>query len=509
MRAAGLLVSVAGLGLGLLPSLAGGLHKIALSATGEEAAAHVASLFTFSFLIWAVLGGIFQFHFGWPIDIARAMRLPVEPHRIYRSRLLHGLVGPWLLLLLPAWLWLAWRQAATLPAFFALLPALILFAMLCNQAAGILSLLRNRLTSGVPWSIGLFCVVALANVTIFSMIRARMLGDQEMLARLGRWTRALPQLPAALPTPGRAMAGLFLAAGVPAPGRMFAWGLLLLLLVLGLAAVEMRLLRRVYWEARPFAADRRRGSWLTPALRALRGRPRAALFAKETATLFENRAARIITFFFASYLPVFALFAPPPNFAMALFFAVLPVVTFSFLKGNMLGSEHPSSKVFFTMPGGAYEALRMKSRAMNATVGLLLAAGTLPMLLAGRPALSGSEWTMLGLHAIALFQIWDLAGLCGSAFFPEPTDLRGVVQGDGMSLGPLLPFLIPQVAPIAFLLLHWGCRRAGHPRLAIAAGAGLVLLLALGRRRLFLPWLRAQLAARQERLYQQLAEPVL
>ncbi|MDX2031687.1 MAG: hypothetical protein SF339_13515 [Blastocatellia bacterium] len=510
-RFGGLFVSVAGVLLALGPTVLKSLREIALSPDAGQTDARIASFFSYSLLAWMIAGGVFQFPLGWQIDVPRAMRLPVTPRQIYQSRLLYGLVGPWLLALLPAWLWLAWRQAASGPAFLFLLPAIALFATLCNQSAGILSLLRSRLTSGLPWMIALFCGFGLMNAVIFSAIRSAIGGDHEMLRRFGRLARALPHLPASLPLPGKIMARLYLAASAPSPGRMLVWLALLLLLVLAMAGVEAAMLRRVYWEARPFARTGPRGrtSWAAPAITALRGRPAAALFVKELQTLLENKSVRVLLFFFFSYLPLLVFFTPPPNYILAEVVCLLPVVVFSHIKGNLLGSEHPSRKIFFTQPGGVFAALRMKSRALNLLVGTLLGSALLPPLLAGRPAFSAFEWAMIALYAVALFYAWDMSGLYGSAFFPEPTDLRGVVQGNGNGLGGLAVFFGVQAVPAVFVPLQWGCARAGHRDLALPGGAAILLLLLTVHYRIFLPWLRAQLASRRETLYQQLAEPVL
>ncbi|MFN0085181.1 MAG: hypothetical protein ACKVX9_07315 [Blastocatellia bacterium] len=513
-RGAALLLSIAGLSLAIGPSLLAGLREAGRAGDAGQALARMAWFFSLSFLFWVISGGIFQFHLGWQIELPRMMRLPVSPRRIYLSKSIYGLFGPWLLVLLPAWLWMAWRQSASGLAFLLLLPALALFAILCNQAAGILSLLRNRLTSGMPWMILLFCAFGLLNTVLFALIRSRIGGDHSTIAAIGRTIRGLGRAPASMALPGELMARLHLAAGISATGRMLAWEALLLLLVLAAAGIEMAMLRRVHWKGESFASSRsngkskNRGSWLAPSMRAVRGRPEAALFLKELHALLENKSLRILLFFFFSYLPLLVFFIPPPTYALAEVLCMLPVLLFSHIKSNLLGGEHFSRKIFFTSPAGIFAAMRMKNHALNLLVGLLLGATLLVGAGAGNLAFSDLGIAMIGLYCAALFYVWDMAGCFCSARYPEPTDTRGVVLGSGLNPGGFVMILGMPLPLAVFMILQWGCARAGHPRFALIGGGAIVLLLAGGYHRIYLPWLRSLLAARHEILYDQLAEPI-
>jgi len=506
VRILSVLLSLVGFALVLGPTLVSGLG--AIGAVKDPVLSHKLLTYLFSsiFLFWTVAGGVFSVHLSWQIDWPRAVRLPRGPRRLYAIKIAFGLLGPWLALFFPAWLWLAWRQAAWPLGFALLVPAIMLFAVLANQITGVIALWRDRLTGGLPTTILIFCGFAVVNLMIFATLSAKVMGDTSMLMRFGEAAVWLEKFSLWQWLPGAWLAGAYRAAARHDAGAIAGWLAGLAAAVAGAAWLELAFLRRSYLAGRLVIDSAPRRSWLARLLAAAGGRPGLALLLKEMWGLVRLKSVRIMLFFVASYLPLFVIFIPLTSHYFAEALCIFTLLLFSHVKGNMLGTDCAALKCLFSMPVRLGDVLRVKSLALNLLAGALLAETLLAGLLAKHISLTPRAGAMTLVSCWAFFRCWDMLGLFCSVIFPEPINPQGG-QSDSTNPGAFVIVFGLQLLLAPFIIIQAVGERAGWPAVTLGACVALALLADGSQRLLFRPWLEGRLRARREQLYTTLAAP--
>lgn len=506
IRITSLVLSLAGSALMIGPSLLTGIREVTAAADSATTLAKLTSLFSSLFLFWVVAGGVFNLNLSWQVDMARALRLPLKPFRVYAAKLVFSLFGPWLIFLFPVWLWLAWRQSAGAAAFLVVIIVILMFVVLTNAITGIVRLITGKVTAGWFYSLVLFLAFAVLNVFVFASIRAMMMKDSSILTRFSQAVSSIGSLSLWEVLPGAIIANAYQAAAERDPVGLLV-SLLILAAAIGVAGlIEFLMLKRTHLAGKPFTrahATARRSTLLSGFL-LLGDIPGVGLLLKELRSLLSLKVVRIMLFMFASYLPVFIVFVPPPSFLFLFMFCTFPVMLFASVKGNLLGPEYGSIKSLFSMPVHLSKVIRVKSLALNMIVGAVIVETLAVGLIAGTIALTALQFSIILLYCVTLMTVWDILGSYCSIIFPTAMVQQNPEQTDDFNPGGFIMVFGAPLVLAPFAILHGICAKAGQPQLELA-GCAAVALIAIGASRLmYWPWFEGRLTARREAIYSSL-----
>ncbi len=220
-----------------------------------------------TFPAWVMLTVFTGVDLGWRLDFARLARQPLHPMRLFLVRAGAGLLGVWLLFLLPLGAAIAgeiygWRSVAALPG-------VALLVLAANSAGSITAHYVGGLISRVAGTL-----LAIAGFLFYSVIAlgtARALGNHDtgMLTRIGQWASRLRGFNASQIPPAYLLSRYVdgaatgdwipaIRAGMPLlalTAMLFAWEFTLLnrVCVVGPAGIDALPLRLPRWG---FAGDR-------------------------------------------------------------------------------------------------------------------------------------------------------------------------------------------------------------------------------------------------------------
>src|SRR5262249_43268752 len=296
-------------------------------------------LFSSMFIFWVIAGGVFQFNLSWQPDTARVLMLPVRVPRAYLAKVLLGLLGPWLIVILPPIVWISYRQAGRPIDFIAAIIGVVLFAILANQLTSIASYFKVQSSGRALYLLGLFAAFFAVNLFVMATIRAKSMGDPSLLNKLVHPLKSAANISLWHWLPGAILARIQLAALHHSLSSIVFYDGVLCLLVIAAGFVEIRTIRVAFQERR--LQFGRVGRKLLCCLFTFAGNsPVRALMIKEFAALTEMRSVRLLLLFLSTYLPIFVVVVPPPNVFFLEAMYTLPVMIFSVVKGNLLGADY-------------------------------------------------------------------------------------------------------------------------------------------------------------------------
>ena len=506
VRLTSLLLSLPACAFLIGPSLLTGIRQVTAAADSATTLAKLTSLFSSSFLLWVVAGAVFNFNVSWQVDLARVLRLPVRPSRVYAAKLIFGLVSPWLVLLFPVWVWLAWRLSASATGFLLVVIAILMFVVLTNAITGIVRLITGRVTRSWLDTLVLFLAIAVVNVFIFASLRALMMKDSSMLTRFSQALSSMLTLSLWDVLPGVIIAHAYHAAAEHNTQALL-FSLLILVGAIAVAgSLELLMLKRTHLAGKPFTRARAtaRRSLLLRGLLRFGDRPGFVLLLKELRGLLTLKVVRVMLFIFASYLPIFVVFVPPPSFIFLFIFCTFPLMIFASVKSNLLGPEYGSIKSLFSMPIPLSEVIRVKSLAVNLMVGAVILETFVAGFIAGTITLTVLQASILLLYCCAVLTVWNILGSYCSIVSPMAMVQHNPEQADYFDPNAFLMVFGPPLVLVGFGIVHFVCSRAGRPFLELAICAALALI-ALGAYRLmYWSWFEAQVNARRESIYSRL-----
>lgn len=496
-------VSLAGMILVFGPGIFSAVYRIIVSGGSDVGYQQTTSLFSSAFLAWVIVGAVFQIHFAWQIDWAKTLRLPLRLSQVYLTKHIFGLIGPWLIIFLPAWIWLAVSQAESPAAFALLLVAIVEFVILANQATGILSYFIGDLDRSVLRILVIYGGMIILSILMFAALRAAFVQDDSILARLGRLVVSFQKLSIWEFLPGALIARAFRSAAESDLVSLAAsLGLLTLAVLIG-GAVELWTIRKKYLvrESRFNAGERAGRSSLLGLLSLMGMGPRAALLLKDIKIFFSYKPFIYIFLFIAAYAPVFIIFVPPSKFFFVELMCIYPFFMFAHLKGNLLGPDVTSLKNVFSMPANLINVLRVKSAALNTLLLAVIAATISAGLISGNLALSASETIILALCLISQFYFWNILGVPCSVFFPDPVDAKGATQGEGPAAPGLLLFFCAPVLLGVFALVQKLGEHFNSPVMTIAVCLTITVSMIAFYYLWLIPFLKGRLRERRDSLY--------
>lgn len=470
------------------------------------------SIFGSIFVMWVASGTLANFHLGWHFDLRKVFRTPFRPFKVYAVKTVCGLLGPWLLAVLPLMIASSWYTVGPLGTVVMGL-GFLLFAVCANSATSIAMLLIGPLFGRIVRTTFVLMVSLAVSLVALGSVRAVVMHDHGVLTRFShllaqmniRWVEYLPA--------GSSLAGSLRALRDHDYTSALFFCSILLAFTMTLGLVEYMMLRRVYVAGKPLLKPQGSGTQGLLPLWVIvfryvpePERSKACLLLREVQRLREIPSVTVLTLLNLCYCSVFVVFVPPQNVLILDIICMLPFLAFVGYKGNLLGPDWASAKMIFTQPAGLMRLLRAKNMALDLCSGAILAATIITGTLAGTLHLIWWE-NLAGLcYLVALFQVWDMLGSYCSIMFPQPVNRDRRAPIDAWA-APFLMLLGPPIVLVPFAALELVGLKSGHLPIVLVGCTAFSLFVTAFNRIVFRTWLKGALIARHESMYMALNRP--
>ena len=478
------------------------IRQIGLAIEPTERHQALASFYSSTFLFWVVAGGVLDIHLGWQIDLRRMLHLPRSPLQVYLDKVRFGLIGPWVVLLLPGWLWLTVKRSAG-PVETLLLGVLFLvLAVLSNQCAGIVSMLLDRATRGLLKGLGVFVLVAAGNLLLILSIKAAMMKESSGVALIGRYTSESSQWAMWRLLPGGIVAGAFEAAFKGDLLSLLFWMSMLATVTFLIGSFEYLLLRLTHLKCEAVdvsVAKKRRPSLI----RGLAGYARLSILFKELRNLTRWKVMKVVLFIQGSSMPLMILLLPP-TFMLFQVLLCTWLVLFSMPKANLFGCDDLSMKGLFTIPVSQESLLERKNLAVNLIIVCLIVATCLIGEAAGTFTLTTAEYLTSAIGCLSVLRAWDVVGSYCSICYSFPTSRKVADDSESFNVASFLLVFIPPVVMAPFVAAQWVANRIEQEWLGLVGCVLLAAVVVLIRRRLMARVIVPLLIREREALFSKL-----
>ena len=457
-------------------------------------------------VLWLVFSVLGNNVLGWSTPAAEPARTPFHPILVFIIRAGCGLLGLWLVTLLPMLLFVSQAgHSSTLSLCFCSV-SILCFGVQANTLGAIGSELFGRKLAGIVRPLIVFLGSLVVSISIFAAIRAGTMQDSSVLARVAHLAQILyPSWLSSLPTS-------MLAVKVFAAGRNGQWvaassalAVQVVVTAVLLAAEYSFELYTSYYRGVVVSIKSEQGSWLSDILSTkLVTSPGLCFLLREVRSLPRIRGLALLTILFTCYCSAFIVFVPPSNVVMFEAMLTLPFVVFTGIKGNLLGPDYNARRVLYMAPFPLEQIVLIKGRAINFVLAIILFIAISAGLVSGTLHLTGLDIAMALSYFVTLFVVWQMIGACVSLFFAQSTSPERSAQM-GSTVGIVVLLLTPVATLIIFSVIQAAGIRTGYQRVSSLLGIGLMTITYLGSETLFQSFLAQTAAKDRHRIFEALS----